>query len=496
MLPVSSTSSVSKPRNGPAGVAAVWDVCADDRVRIVDTSDGTVLRRVGLRGYPAWSADGRWLASLDDVDGTIRVAEVATGTVRVVARLGIPEYAFDSCGVSGVVLGWSPDGSSILVSYTDYSAPQFQRSVEVFRADGSASRLLWHRAGERGFKSQVTASWLNDGDVMLVALGDDEISAIKVQRGDPWAVFPGERVTLPRPDVQLLFSPRIAPGGARIAFATLDGLVNHERTPDTTGSVIIVDSATGEPVTVSTHEAYTGSFHGLGFSPDGSHVAFVEYDEAVTYPAILVVAATDGSGDVTVRGLPDTEHVSWSADNHTVLAGGINLKRIDPATGHVVELIARPRRIFDGYPELVPAATPIPLMCAGHEPTIVGTSAVTTGTAGRDVIVAHGTVFARGGPDLVCVGPEGGIVHGGTGADEIHGGSGLDVLLGGRGRDVLRAWGSADRLRGGPANDVLIGGSGADRMVGADGDDSLRGKGRWRPHRRGHWQRRLVRRSR
>ena len=48
--------------------------------------------------------------------------------------------------------------------------------------------------------------------------------------------------------------------------------------------MIIVDSATGEPVTVSTHEAYTGSFHGLGFSPDGSHVAFVEYDESRHLP--------------------------------------------------------------------------------------------------------------------------------------------------------------------------------------------------------------------
>ena len=127
-------------------------------------------------------------------------------------RLGIPEYAFDSCGVSGVVLGWSPDGSSILVSYTDY----FRAAVFSGRSKYSAPTVRTHGCcgtgtGERGFKSQVTASWLNDGDVMLVALGDDEISAIKVQRGDPWAVFPGERVTLPRPDVQLLFSPRSRP---------------------------------------------------------------------------------------------------------------------------------------------------------------------------------------------------------------------------------------------------------------------------------------------
>ena len=240
----------------------MWDVCANDRVRIVDTSDGTVLAKVGLRGRPAWSADGQWLASLDDVDGTLRVAEVATGRVRVVAELGIPEYSFDSCGVSGEVLGWSSDGSSILVSYTDYSPPQRESSVEVFLVDGSDSQLLRHPRAELG-KLPVTASWLNDGDVMIVAVDTAERGDVMVQRGDPWTGFPDEPVTLPRPDVQLSFSPQISAYGNRLAFATMDGVVNGARTAQTTGSVVIVDSATGESLTASSHEAYTVPYAGM-----------------------------------------------------------------------------------------------------------------------------------------------------------------------------------------------------------------------------------------
>ena len=206
---------------------------------------------------------------------------------------------------------------------------------------------------ESGGTPPVAASWLNDGDVMIVALDTSESGDVMVQRGDPWAGFPDEPMTLPRPDAQLVYSPQISPDGDRIAFVTLDGVVNGERTADTTGSVIIVDSATGQSLTVSNHEAYTEPYAGMAFSPDGSRIAFVEYDDSVGYPATLVVAATDGSGDQTVPGLPPTHDVSWSADNDTVLGGGTTLTRIDPATGDVVELIAQPPR-RDGGPELVP----------------------------------------------------------------------------------------------------------------------------------------------
>lgn len=84
-------------------------------------------------------------------------------------------------------------------------------------------------------------------------------------------------------------------------------------------------------------------------------------------------------------------------------------------------------------------------LCAGREPTILGTRRAETiiGTPGDDVIQALGgndTVRGGGGNDLIC---------GGAGADELFGETGNDRLIGGAGADTLNGGEGTDRCRGG-----------------------------------------------
>jgi YVTN family beta-propeller protein len=160
--------------------------------------------------------------------------------------------------------------------------------------------------------------------------------------------------------------------------------------------------------------------------------------------------------------------------------------------------------------EYTPTAAPMPVLCFGQVPTIIGTNGPDNliGTEGPDVIHGLGgndRIEGRGGNDLICGGDGddtlygfysyavGGVIFfdpdsldGGNGNDKLYGSFGNDTLIGGPGNDELRAdlifQGPApllplgnDTLDGGPGDDVLIGGGGADYLNGGDGNDELYG---------------------
>lgn len=88
-------------------------------------------------------------------------------------------------------------------------------------------------------------------------------------------------------------------------------------------------------------------------------------------------------------------------------------------------------------------------LCAGLEPTILG-------TAGDDVLVG------TDGAD---------VIHGLAGDDVIDGLDGRDVICGGSGDDVVKGRGGRDTLFGQYGADVLIGGGNTDRVNGGAGFD-------------------------
>ncbi len=328
-----STITVSLEQ-APSNRLAVWDVCAVDggEVRIIDEITGELDTTIGLRGRPVWSHDRMRVASLDNVDGTVRIADVATGQVTTIADLGLPAYRGDDCGTLGKVIDWAPDDSAVLVSVATYPGDPNQ-TVAAFRVDGSASRTLWQRTPPSVDPIDVAAVWLADGSLSIVSADRDGLT---VERGDPWNTFPNETRVFPRPTSDALETISISPDGQLTAIGRLQVDSTGTPTVPRSASVLVVNNATGTARTVSEHEATTE----IVFAPDSQLVTFgtrVVRGETEQ----LVIAATDGSGE---RSLPIPAdivmHASWSTDGTAVLAGGRSLQRVALTDGAATTLIA------------------------------------------------------------------------------------------------------------------------------------------------------------
>jgi len=125
----------------------------------VMNADGTGARRVAgeleVRGTPAWSPDGRWLAVAANRDGEPRLFKIAVGGGAPVL-LG-HEYAIDPI--------WSPSGEFLVYSGADVGTTF---SVKAVSADGVPRRLpdLTLTRGARRL------AFLGGDDALVVMKGD------------------------------------------------------------------------------------------------------------------------------------------------------------------------------------------------------------------------------------------------------------------------------------------------------------------------------------
>jgi hypothetical protein len=83
----------------------------------------------------------------------------------------------------------------------------------------------------------------------------------------------------------------------------------------------------------------------------------VEYDYDLTYPAILVVIAVEGSGEWVIDGMAAGRTASWSPDLGSVVVGGFAVRRADLDSGAVVELVPQPSGT-EGSPDFAPEWRP------------------------------------------------------------------------------------------------------------------------------------------
>jgi hypothetical protein len=237
--PSTTTSSSTVPAVASTnGAIAIWDLCGvAGPTQVVDAGTGTQITTVGLQGVPSWSPDGRRIATMDHLDGMVKIADVMAGTVEVVADPEFGPYRTgDSCGTFAKV-GWSVDGTSLLLQYGGTYGDDIV--VRVVRVDGSGDRTLLQQPQKPGTFWQLDTRWLADGNVMITYFASDESGDIGLQRGDPWGSWPPPATGVPRPDFPYVYAPSIslpATASPSPSWATSPPMAAPQRLPAPGGS--------------------------------------------------------------------------------------------------------------------------------------------------------------------------------------------------------------------------------------------------------------------
>jgi WD40 repeat protein len=329
-----NSTSTLPPATGPVdGALAAWDMCArNGPMQVIDADSGRVLTTVGLAGRPAWSPDRRHLASLDNADGAVRVADITTGQVRTVAELHVPPFTGDDCDTSGRV-DWSPDGTTLLVTFNDFTSATARSVVSVVQVDTAAQATLFDEQ-HSPLDSSVGARWLDDGEVMIAEATTD--GRLMVEHGEPGS-WPPALQTLAIPKEPSVGRPAIAPDGDHVAIAVygppppppanLDPSANGS-TPD--GAILMVDVASGHTDTVDQYAAGN-----VSFAADSTGIAFIGASGLLVVPVGSTEPLITPSFTAPLGGLD----VSWSPDGLSIATSNPFVQHIDLATGIVHELI-------------------------------------------------------------------------------------------------------------------------------------------------------------
>jgi hypothetical protein len=187
------------------------------------------------------------------------------------------------------------------------------------------------------------------------------------------------------------------------------------------------------------------------FSPDGTKVAYEDFDDSDNLDGILVRSA-DGSGTATPVAATGREP-SW----------GLDESESSP-----------PVVIPPTAPGSLPAA-PVPPLC-GRKTVQKGDGKPISGTAGRDTLTGsalNDQIHGLAGQDQVDGGAGNDCVFGDENKDRIRGQAGNDLVDGGPGNDLVDGKNGDDVVRGGTGMDVVIGGAGTDQMEGGPGSDFM-----------------------
>jgi Tol biopolymer transport system component len=191
----------------------------------------------------------------------------------------------------GDPLGWSSDGSSLLIrrEVSDRRRdPVADTDLFVLHADGTETRVTHHRRW-------IAGSISPDGSQVVYAAGysdDVDIYRVDTAGGEP---------SLLLDSADQAYNPTFSPDGAQIAY--FDGLGDHSHS-------LRVMNADGSGVRVLIDNAPVGHIKNLVWAPDGSRLAFSAQEGGIWFVGI------DGSGLTEV--IPEGTNVYWSPDGSRI----------------------------------------------------------------------------------------------------------------------------------------------------------------------------------
>jgi Tol biopolymer transport system component len=304
-------------------IAFTWDMGTTAELRIVglDGEKPRVLFKGG--GYPAvkdWSPDSQQVLAVfysQRGERSYSLFAVSDGSVRHLKKKGLP------AGYMNGQMKFSPDGRSI--------AFDLRNDIDLISTDGKTEGpLVRHPANDR------LLGWTPDGRSILFA--SDRSGAI-----DAWILpvtegRPGGEAELLRKDIGEISPLGFTRDGAFFYGHSKDTqkiyLASLERKAGTL-------SATYQRVELP----YEGRNHAPEYSPDGKRLAYIR--QAVprmdSSNTLCVYSPETGEEKRTALDLQQVSSVAWAPDGSSIMIAGFGemrtfVGRIDPGTGEITEL--------------------------------------------------------------------------------------------------------------------------------------------------------------
>ncbi len=241
------------------------------QLRVYDRETGTqttLSARYGSAFRPAVSSDGRWLTygTRHDTDTGLRIRDLASGEERWLAH-PIQRDDQESIANMDVLPGYSftPDNEAVVMSYGG--------GIWRVPVDGSdPTEIPFEAEAEIAVGPEVSFAY---------PISDDPTFTVKQIRDGV-----------------------VAPGGERVAFSALDRLY-----------VATLDGE--EPRRVTNREV--GEFHPV-WSPDGTSIAYVTWDDDTGEGHIMRVAAGGGAPTQLTDISGYYQQLAWAPDGERIVA--------------------------------------------------------------------------------------------------------------------------------------------------------------------------------